>query len=259
MGDTLKIFGRTYPNTNGFKAEDEYGNVLMFTKGGITSIWQDDDGAIVLNDENGNNEVDYLTLRAHNEKCSYTNNKITSLETGYFIDGWTNLSQISLPNCIAFKKGFAMGANGNDNLLAYFPKLQTMTGQSFQNFRCQVLALPEITGVANYAFYSSKIPIIDLGKNCASIGGTHSLDGNVSTLIIRYNSVCSLSATNSLPPATFGSSGTGGTLYVPSSQISAYQSATNWSTILGYTNNQILPIEGSEYEHYYADGTEVTS
>ena len=49
-----------------------------------------------------------------------------------------------------------------------------------------------------------------------------------------------------------------GKLYVPSSLISSYQAATNWSTILGYANNQILPIEGSMYETQYADGTPIT-
>ena len=57
---------------------------------------------------------------------------------------------------------------------------------------------------------------------------------------------------------TNDSNGSGGTLYVPQALISTYQSATNWSTILGYANNQILPIEGSIYENQYADGTPFT-
>ena len=55
----------------------------------------------------------------------------------------------------------------------------------------------------------------------------------------------------------FDNGGTGGALYVPAALISAYQGAANWSTILGYPNNRILPIEGSVYETRYADGTEV--
>ena len=42
--------------------------------------------------------------------------------------------------------------------------------------------------------------------------------------------------------------GSAGTLYVPNDLIASYQSASNWSTILGYTNNQIKKIEGSIYE-----------
>lgn len=37
-------------------------------------------------------------------------------------------------------------------------------------------------------------------------------------------------------------------LYVPSAQVAGYQAAANWSTILGYANNNILPVEGSPYE-----------
>lgn len=53
----------------------------------------------------------------------------------------------------------------------------------------------------------------------------------------------------------FASGGTGGTLYVPNALKSSYQSASNWSTILGYATNSIQAIEGSYYETHYADGT----
>jgi len=80
----------------------------------------------------------------------------------------------------------------------------------------------------------------------------------LSTLILRQETkVAGLSNINSFGYTPFASDGSGGTLYVPSALISSYQSATNWSTILGYANNQILPIEGSQYENYYADGTAI--
>lgn len=82
---------------------------------------------------------------------------------------------------------------------------------------------------------------------------------NLKTLILRKNdAICALGNVNAFQNSAFDSTGTGGTLYVPSSLISSYQSATNWSTILGYANNQILPIEGSIYETQYADGTPIT-
>ena len=68
-----------------------------------------------------------------------------------------------------------------------------------------------------------------------------------------YGFVPSISFSNT----PFDNGGTGGALYVPAALISAYQGAANWSTILGYPNNRILPIEGSAYETRYADGTEV--
>lgn len=78
------------------------------------------------------------------------------------------------------------------------------------------------------------------------------------TLILRGTSVCSLSSTTSFDNTPFASGKTGGTLYVPQALISDYQDATNWSTILGYANNQILPIEGSQYETHHADGTVIS-
>lgn len=223
------------------------------------TITQDEDGYIVIS-EDGFQAIDYLSLRASNTLCEeYENDNITILKIAYFIEGWSNLKKLSLPNCTSFQKSFALGTNTSTSLIVYLPKLQTLSGQCFQSFKCANMTLPSVTGITNYCFYSSTIPIIDLGVNCVSIGGSHSLDGNVSVLIMRSPSVVSLSNINSFPPATFGSNGTGGTLYVPSALISSYQSATNWSTILGYTNNQILPIEGSIYETQYADGTPISS
>lgn len=81
----------------------------------------------------------------------------------------------------------------------------------------------------------------------------------LSVLVIRKNSVVELTGgVNVFISTPFASSGTGGTLYVPQALITDYQAATNWSTIIGYANNQILPIEGSIYETQYADGTSIT-
>lgn len=79
------------------------------------------------------------------------------------------------------------------------------------------------------------------------------------TFIIRNSiGVSPLNNANFFQSTPFASDGTGGTLYVPQALISSYQSATNWSTILGYANNQIKAIEGSIYETQYADGTPIS-
>lgn len=80
-----------------------------------------------------------------------------------------------------------------------------------------------------------------------------------STLILRGNRVTALVNISAFNNSPFASTGSGGTLYVPAAQVSSYESATNWSTILGYENNQILPIEESEYEFFYADGTPINA
>lgn len=81
---------------------------------------------------------------------------------------------------------------------------------------------------------------------------------NLVTIILRGSSVATLEGLTSFNGTPFASNGTGGTLYVPQSLVASYQAETNWSTLLGYPNNQILPIEGSIYETQYADGTPIT-
>lgn len=83
---------------------------------------------------------------------------------------------------------------------------------------------------------------------------------NFNTFIIRKtDSVVPLDNINVFYNTPFASGKAGGTLYVPSALISSYQSAANWSTILGYANNQILSIEGSIYKTQYADETPISA
>ncbi len=118
------------------------------------------------------------------------------------------------------------------------PSATILRENSFNGCRALVVMdyLNSLTAIAGSAF-----------NNCASL----------STLILRNNAVASLWNINAFNGTPFASGKSGGALYVPSSLISSYQSATNWSTILGYANNQILPIEGSIYETQYADGTPI--
>ena len=97
---------------------------------------------------------------------------------------------------------------------------------------------------------NSQLQIVDIESivGSAAIRNT-SFYGNNSfnTLIIRQSSVATIDG-QTFQGTVFASGGTGGTLYVPQSMITSYQSASNWSTILGYANNSIQKIEGSPYE-----------
>lgn len=76
--------------------------------------------------------------------------------------------------------------------------------------------------------------------------------------IIRDESrVTPLNNINAFDGTPFASDGAGGILYVPNAILASYEAASNWSTILGYTNNQIKKIEGTTYETHYADGTSI--
>lgn len=93
-------------------------------------------------------------------------------------------------------------------------------------------------------------------------------DSKIADIIIRGDDVLPLSNINAFSNATpFRSGGSGGTLWVKESLISSYQAASNWSTILGYTNNQIKSIESTHNDQtapfdmtlYYADGTPISA
>lgn len=73
-------------------------------------------------------------------------------------------------------------------------------------------------------------------------------------LVLRSTGTITLDNLNCFENSPFASGGTGGTLYVPESRISSYQSATNWSTILGYANNQIKSIESTHTDPVIIQG-----
>lgn len=127
----------------------------------------------------------------------------------------------------------------------YAPKLTALGTQCFQSCTAlEILDFPSLTNIgSNYTF-----------RSCS----------NLKYLVLRKSSVVSTN-TNSYTSTPFASNGSGGTLYVPSALISSYQSASNWSTILGYANNQIKSIESTHTDPnapidltlYYADGTSI--
>ena len=106
------------------------------------------------------------------------------------------------------------------------------------------------------------------GDGTTGIYATVFYDCNVlTTIIIRGTSLMPLHNTNAFTSSnTWKNGGTGGTLYVPNALLASYQSASNWSTILGYTNNQIKSIESTHNDPtapfdmtlYYADGTSIS-
>ena len=163
---------------------------------------------------------------------SFSAPKATNTVDG-LLQGDTALTSVNLDNLVDTGGNMLNGCTSLETIV--LPKVNVCYSQCMAN--CTALTAVDILG-GNYLHFSVFIN-----------------DSKLRTLIIRKSGVCSLNNINNFSNTPFASNGTGGTLYVPQAQISAYQSATNWSTILGYANNQILPIEGSIYETQYADGT----
>lgn len=106
---------------------------------------------------------------------------------------------------------------------------------------------------------NTALTAVDLGSTATRfVTALFSGCTKLNVLVIRRNGVCALLYTNVFDNTPFASGKAGGTLYVPQAQIAAYQAATNWSTILGYSTNSIQAIEGSAYENAYVDGTPIT-
>lgn len=130
---------------------------------------------------------------------------------------------------------------------AVLPVLEQVGQQAFNN--CSKLASCDFKG-------SSSTGIVSQAFTGCSV---------LNMLVIRGSNVCKLGNTAAFNSSPFASGKAGGTLYVPSSLISSYQSASNWSTILGYANNQIKSIESTHTDPtapidltlYYADGTPI--
>lgn len=105
------------------------------------------------------------------------------------------------------------------------------------------------TNVRKYAFYQSNITKADL--RVTKINEYAFANSRINTLILRHNAVVTLANSNAFN-GCYDSLWEEGeeycvTLYVPSSLISSYKSAIDWSSFFNY-GWDIQAIEGSEYE-----------
>lgn len=116
--------------------------------------------------------------------------------------------------------------------------------------RLNNVILKNVTGVLKYGFSNcANLLLADLGK--CSIIQTYSFEscGNLNTLILRNNTMCTISNVNAFNSSGFSANKSGGTVYVPQAILSDYQNDSKWATVIGYNaNNELKAIEGSIYE-----------
>lgn len=248
-----------FPDPNDFAdAIDEY----LIRPTGTKSITENGTNIDVANyaavDVNvsggGGYSIDDIALRNISGDIRVTANKIGNYAfanctglTSIYVDGATGeLGAGAFADCTGLTRLFLASTTG----------MPSSSVRVFANVTATIVWLT-IEGVGSRRFEGWKGTKLDM-PICRELGGT-SFYGvpNMDTLILRYSGVALLRDVNAFNGSRFASNGAGGTLYVPQSQISSYQSASNWSTILGYANNNIAAIEGSQYENYYADGTPI--
>ncbi len=161
----------------------------------------------------------------------------------------------------AFEKCTNMTKFNAPNLTSLKASIYTPTQYSFQECsKLEGIVLPSFGNSVVDSYNFQKCTLLSYAdfNNLQRFGASVFYNTNISTLVIRKtDDVAGLSNINSFNNTPFASGGTGGTLYVPNALISSYQTASNWSTILGYANNQIKAIENSYYETHYADGTPI--
>lgn len=137
----------------------------------------------------------------------------------------TRLTSVDLPNVTSVDSNVFVGCSKLTSV--NFPSLKGVGTSMFEQCSLTSIDLPSATSINAAAFHScSKLTI----------------------LILRSQTLCTLSNTNALFKTPFASGGTGGTVYVPQALISQYQQATNWSTLYAGGKCNFVAIEGSEYE-----------
>lgn len=217
----------------------------------------------------GNEVPPYFAFR-RTGLTSFTGDNVTSFgayggQRNSFI-GCTSLESVSFANYSGTIYS-SLFTNCSSLETASFPKAVTVEGNYVFNGCASLvgIVLPSLNGRISSQYFVDSACVafkyLDIGCTQTVYGiMQNAFNGasNFDTLIIRGTSVNTLANINAFSNTKFASGGSGGTLYVPSSLMSNYQSASNWSTIIGYSNNQIKAIEGSYYETHYADGTVIS-
>lgn len=175
-------------------------------------------------------------------KVTLQKNNVTSYGVNeYAFQGCTGLTEFNVPENSKFWCGNSSFL-GCTNLV-YMKNLNDLYASIFGN--CSKLLAVDFSPTVGDGLKGNST-----FNNCAKLA----------TIVVRKtSSAILLNNINVFANTPFASGKSGGKLYVPSALISTYQAATNWSTILGYANNQILALENSPYENYYVDGTPVTT
>lgn len=217
-------------------------------------------------------EEDIISELAERTLTSITSNFENGIHSRLF--QYQPIESINLPNALHVPSYMCADCNYLENI--NLPKLVDMPMCAFQNCTIlEVVVLPSFQKYNNNGNFEgcTSLHTIDYASTTIDTKNffsqkEHNNNSSLTTVVIRAtNVVAKLGNLNNFDGTPFASNGTGGILYVPESLVSSYQSATNWSTILGYTNNQIKSIESThtnpnasiDLTLYYADGTPIPS
>lgn len=206
----------------------------------------------------------------HTLSGAYENDLVTTLGNSALFRN-PNLTSVSLPNCTKIEESGLRYCTSLTSV--HLPKVNSTVGNYIFGgcTSLQVIALPSMAGTGRlpFAFQNdTALTTVDLGDHSGGITNqTFTGCTNFDTLILRCSTaVWVLGSTNVFNGTKFANGGAGGTVYIPKALYDHlgdgtaldYKAATNWSTVDGYGTITWAPIEGSQYENYYADGTPVS-
>lgn len=177
---------------------------------------------------------------------------LTSCRGNYF-DRFSTSNPLVLPELVT------CGGSAFQNCAAtklVLPKFVNASGQTAFKAMYYIteMVLPACTTPGNYAFEScTALKAIDFGVLTSIPQGLFNKCTALDTLVLRSQTLVTLTNIN----AFNNMAGKAVTVYVPSSLVSQYQSATNWTSVTT-ASLTFAAIEGSQYENAYADGTPIT-
>lgn len=176
------------------------------------------------------------TVNLPNLKTLQNGNDTNTNKDGFFFANCSALESFYAPNLEYVYGSYAFantGSANNHNCVFVFPKLKTGSQRLFQNSFHRLFDLgPDLSSLLADAFYSGN-------------GATR----NKTVILRRTAGVVTAASADTIREIT--------DVYCPNDLIASYKTASNWSTRFNGGYITFHAIEGSQYEHYYADGTPI--
>lgn len=229
--DFMLELGSTTTDYEPYITQTEYIPTADGTVEGVTSLYPsttlttDTNGVMIDCEYYKDIDVNDIVER---KVTTYTNPKIKTVGYAAFQNCKT-LTSVNLPNATYIDGAGFMHCE----LLRFvnIPSVTNINGAAFQN--CNTLTsinLPSVTTMNSAVFYNCKSLITaDFSAITNFTGGVFANCTALKTVIIRNNTMCTLGTTSAFSGCTL-INGTGGYIYVPSSLIDTYKTATNWVT-----------------------------
>ena len=140
----------------------------------------------------------------------------------------SNVESISFASATTYS-GTQQFVNCSKLASVNLPNLTTLNNQMFQGCTSlEFIEFPKLTGLNRSGVF----------RNCYKL----------QTVVLRHTSVVPVNNDTFANTPFAGYNGLSGTVYVPQSLISSYQTATNWSTLYNNGTCTFVAIEGSIYE-----------